>query len=378
MPIQKPDVPESAPPDDLPEVLPDDLPDVESRHLQTLRANAQSARCASQKRGSKTNMGHFGSKKRAKQAAVGATDDAETLPEDIVANVPVFAPKTGLPPAHTQPALTNSELAAFVAQLDVAYKAEVQNALKDAVSGMLHGIQASSQSGLAEREEAMLLWQEATAAAAASIELINIPTLQHTYLNLHVPDAHIHKRKRKRLVPSVVASHKGDRRAAHGVDNAMRDQQSSKQRAERDATELEEAAAMAVQLQSKVKAELHYSERRLVGIAAYYKARALGMSKGDAAADAARSRDVGVRTLERWTATYLSEGDGFFTHSRWGAHSKTPYLLADKTLQKQATLWVREHAALHKNDKGDMTPNMKVSDFQDYLNTELIPKFVSA
>ena len=75
----------------------------------------------------------------------------------------------------------------------------------------------------------MLLWQEATAAAAASIELINIPTLQQTYLNLHVPDAHVHKRKRKRLVPSVVASHKGDRRAAHGVDNAMRDQQSSKQ-----------------------------------------------------------------------------------------------------------------------------------------------------
>jgi hypothetical protein len=38
-------------------------------------------------------------------------------------------------------------------------------------------------------------------------------------------------------------------------------------------------------------------------------------------------------------------------------------------LQKSATLWVREHAAKHKDNKGDSTPNMKVSDFQEYLNS---------
>jgi hypothetical protein len=70
---------------------------------------------------------------------------------------------------------------------------------------------------------------------------------------------------------------------------------------EADAAQLEEDTPMAIYLQQKVRTELHYSERRLVAIVAYYKA--LGMSKGAAAQDAARSADVGVRTVEQWKAT---------------------------------------------------------------------------
>jgi hypothetical protein len=145
-----------------------------------------------------------------------------------------------------------------------------------------------------------------------------------------------------------------------------------------DSAELEEDSAIAIELQKKVKDELHYSERRLVALAAYFKARALGMNKGDAEIDAARSMNVGVRTIARWRGKYKSEGAGFFTSSRWGTHSKTPYLLADITLQKEARMWVREHAARNKDANGNSTPNMKVEDFQEYLNRVLIPKFVSA
>jgi hypothetical protein len=60
--------------------------------------------------------------------------------------------------------------------------------------------------------------------------------------------------------------------------------------------------------------------------------------------------------------TEMSEGEGFFESLRWGAHSKTPYLPADKTLQQAATVWVRGHAARHKDEKGKATPNMKVED----------------
>ena len=72
---------------------------------------------------------------------------------------------------------------------------------------------------------------------------------------------------------------------------------------EADAAQLEADTPMAIYLQQKIRTELHYSERRRVAIVAYYKARSLGMSKGAATQDAARSADVGVRTVERWKAT---------------------------------------------------------------------------
>jgi hypothetical protein len=104
------------------------------------------------------------------------------------------------------------------------------------------------------------------------------------------------------------------------------------------AAELAEDTKIAVALQKRVKEELNYSERRLVVISAYFKARSLGKSKGDAEIDTATSMGVGVRTIRRWKGKYKSEGDGFFTSSRWDSHSKIPYLLADKTLKNEASM----------------------------------------
>ena len=276
-----------------------------------MRAVQQSARCANQPR----SGGKFGKTKKQKKADAVVTDQAAAAP------------------ANALPELSNSEMAGFLHHLNAAYQSAVQNALSQASSEMLHTIQSSHLSLPSEREDAMKLWEETKASAAAAIEMINIPTVAQTNLiavaNLS-PEPR--KRKRKIIIPVGVSSHKSQRRSTHGIDNAQRDDE----RDEEEHSQLREDALIALHLQATVKAELHYSQRRLVGIAAYYKARALGMSKEAAAEDAARSIDVGARTLRRWKSEYLSEGDGFFTNGRWGAHRKTPYLLADKTLQKDA------------------------------------------
>ena len=95
-------------------------------------------------------------------------------------------------------------------------------------------------------------------------------------------------RKRKRMVPSGESAHKSDRRIAHG-DHHLRDQQRGQVRQRKLSKELAADTHVALQLQHKVNEDLHYSERRLMAMSAYVKARSLGMSKGDADKDVARS-----------------------------------------------------------------------------------------
>ena len=250
----------------------------ELRTKSKMRSNLHSALCASQTRGSMKNSGQFAKKKKSKPAA---TEVTEALAEDTaVQTFPVFAIKTQLPAAHTHTALSSARLAAFLSELEAAFKDEVQNALKNAVSGLLHGIQSSSADGIQEREEAVQLWQQASASAVASIELMQVPTLHQATLEAARAE---HRQagkpgKRKRVVPSDVSAHKSDRRIAHKSDHHLRDQQRGQVRQRKLSKELALDTHIALELQRKVKEDLHYSERRLMAVSAYFKARSLGMS----------------------------------------------------------------------------------------------------
>lgn len=335
-------------------------PEGEVRYKAKVRAVEQSARCAKQDR-----VGGAFKKKKKQKTTTSTIPAANETPLEQLSTIPAQ-----LSPHHEQ--LSGPELAAFLKQLHIAYKSAVQNALGEATSGILHSIQSSQYATQADREEAVHLWQQATASAAAAVEMVEVPTLNSAIQNANINSAPTIKRAR--VVDKTVVSHKSARRAGHKVDHTKRAQK----RLEADEAELAEDTIIAVRLSKQVKGEMHYSERRLLAVSAYFQARARGMSRGSAERDAARSMDVSRSTVRRWKKKYLSEGDGFFVESRWGAHSKTPYLLADKTLQKEARQWVREHAAQHKDEKGNMEPNMKVADFQDYLNSVLIPKFALA
>ena len=326
--------------------------EIELRFKAKIRAVHQSACCAGQPRGSKKNAGQFGSSKPKKKRSAAS---------DIV--------------VEPAPSIEPSDLAAAIQQLDIAYKAALKDALDQATSQFLHQIQSSADDLPDQRGQAALLWQQATASVSASMEMVTLPTLQEA---VHKQPAPMPKPiKRTRVIDTVVLPHKADRRGRQGNSHDMRDAQREGRRTIADELQLSEDTAIALELQKKVKDDLHFSERRLVAIAAYYEARASGIRRRGAMQGAARSMAIGLRTMERWVAKYLSEGEGFFESSRWGAHSKTPYLLADKTLQQAATVWVRGHAARHKDEKGEAAPNMKVEDFQDYLNAVLIPNFVA-
>ena len=191
--------------------------------------------------------------------------------------------------------LSNSDMTSILQQLDVAYQSVVQTALNQANSEILHSIQSSHLSLPSERGHAVQLWEQARASAAAAIEMINIPTLTQANLNSvanHPPPPKPQKRKRKLVIPTGISSHKSQRRSNQGIGHTKRD-------SERRIAQMKADTTIAVHLQSKVKTELHYSERRLVGVAAYYKAKVLGMSKAEAAEDAARSMDVGASTIRR-------------------------------------------------------------------------------
>jgi hypothetical protein len=328
----------------------------ELRFKAKMRAVDQSARCAGQPR----KGGAFGKAKK-------QPNKAKKRPVELPTS-------DGLPTSDADVA----QLTAFLAQLDLEYKAVVQHALDQASSQLLHQIQSSADALPDERHQAELLWQQATASVQQSMEMVVLPTLSAAVNNQPAPLPK--SNKRARVIPGSVSSHKADRRLAyshHEDDHGPRDGARTENRAERSMRGLAEDTAIAFELQKTVKDELHYSERRLIAISAYYQARASGMSKTEASKDAARSMSIGKRTMERWVSKYLSEGEGFFRSCRWGAHSKTPYLLADKSLQKVATMWIREHAAQKKDAHGNAIPNMKVEDFQDYLNSALIPRFVS-
>ena len=185
-----------------------------------MRSNEQSARCATQNHGNKKKGGQFGSKPKDKQAA---TEVTATLAEDVGTAVPVFALKTQLPPSQTQPALSSTELAAFLSKLEAAYKAEAQTALKNATSEMSHGFQSSSADGIQEREDVVQSWQQASASAVAAIELIQILSVHQTAMEA----AMSHKCKRKRIVPETMSTHKSDRRAGHVTGHHHRDEQRS-------------------------------------------------------------------------------------------------------------------------------------------------------
>ena len=212
------------------------------------------------------------------------------------------------------PSIEPSDLAAAIQQLDIAYKAALKDALDQATSQFLHQIQSSADDLPDQRGQAALLWQQATASVSASMEMVTLPTLQEA---VHKQPAPIPKPiKRARVIDTAVLPHKADRRGRQGNSHDMRDAQREGRRTIADELQLSEDTAIALELQKKVKDDLHFSERRLVAIAAYYEVRASGIRRRGAMQGAARSMAIGLRTMERWVAKYLSEGEGFFESSR--------------------------------------------------------------
>ena len=108
------------------------------------------------------------------------------------------------------------------------------------------------------------------------------------------------------------------------------------------------------------------STQRVIALSHYFYLRNSGKSKTKSKEDAAAVVDCTPRTLHTWIDE-CEESDGEIKESLPGQHPKFTSILVDEDIQKRAREWVMQHACVRGQ------PNMRALDFQQWINSELLP-----